>query len=169
MTLRNAPIAALAALSFMVSGAPLQAQEDAPVIQDGSTVSIEYTLTLEDGTTADTNVGGQPLVFVQGQQEILPALEVKLFGMKADETRDVVLTAEEGYGPVHEEGFQTVPLEIIPEEARNVGARLVGQGPQGEPLHAVVTEINEDSAVVNLNHPLAGESLHFKIKVLSIQ
>ena len=167
--MRNAPIAALAAFSFMVSGAPLQAQEDALVVQDGSTVSIEYTLKLEDGTTADTNVDGQPLVYVQGQQEILPALEVKLLGMKADETRDVVLTAEEGYGPVHEDGFQTVPLEIIPEEARNVGARLVGQGPQGEPMHAVVTEINEETAVVNLNHPLAGESLHFKIKVLSIQ
>lgn len=167
--MRNAPLAALAALSFVVFGAPLQAQEDAPVIQDGSTVSIEYTLKLDDGSTADTNAGREPLVYVQGEQQILPALEEKLLGMKADETREVTLTPEEGYGPVHEEALQTVPLDIIPAEARTVGARLVGQGPEGQPLHAVVKEINEDSAVVDLNHPLAGQKLHFSIKVLSIQ
>jgi FKBP-type peptidyl-prolyl cis-trans isomerase SlyD len=169
MALRNAPFAALAALSFVLIGAPLQAQEDAPVIQDGSTVSIEYTLKLDDGSTADSNAGGEPLVYVQGEQQILPALEDKLLGMKAEETREVTLTPAEGYGPVHEEALQTVPLDIIPEEARNVGARLVGQGPQGQPLHAVVKEINEENAVVDLNHPLAGQNLHFTIKVVSIK
>jgi FKBP-type peptidyl-prolyl cis-trans isomerase SlyD len=54
------------------------------VIQDGSTVGIEYTLKLEDGSTADTNVGGEPLVYVQGEQQILPALEAQLLGMKAE-------------------------------------------------------------------------------------
>lgn len=167
--MRNAPVAALAVLSIVIFGAPLQAQEDAPVIQDGSTVSIEYTLKLDDGSTADTNAGSEPLIYVQGEQQILPALEAKLLGMKAEETREITLTPEEGYGPVHEEALQTVPLDIIPEEARNVGARLVGQGPQGQPLHAVVKEINEDTAVVDLNHPLAGENLHFSIKVVSIK
>lgn len=165
--MRNLLATALAVFSF-VFVAPVQAQEEVPVIMDGSKVSIEYTLKLADGSTADTNVGGEPLVYVHGEQQILPALEAQLAGMKADETREVELTAEEGYGPVHEEGFQTVPLDIIPEEARHEGAKLVGQGPQGEPIHARVKEINEDSAVVDLNHPLAGEALHFHIKVLSI-
>ncbi len=166
--MRNAPIAALAALTFTFM-APLQAQEDASVVQDGSTVSIEYVLMLADGSTADTNVGGEPLVYVQGEQMLLPALEAKLAGMKEDETREVMLTPDEGYGSVQHEGFQTVPLDIIPEDARHVGARLVGQGPGGEPIHAKVTEINEESAVVDLNHPLAGETLRFKIKVISIE
>jgi len=69
---------------------------------------------------------------------------------------------------VHEEGIQTVPLDIIPEDARQPGAKLVGQGPQGEPIHAQVKEIKEDTAVVDLNHPLAGEDLHFEVKVLEI-
>lgn len=162
-------MAAFAAFNLLLTGAPLQAQEDATVVSDGNTVSIEYTLKLADGSTADSNVGGEPLVYVQGEQQILPALETKLLGMKADETREVILTPEEGYGPVQEEGFQTVPLEIIPEDARREGARLMGQGPQGEPIHAKVTEINEDSAVVDLNHPLAGETLHFDIKVVRIE
>lgn len=165
----KAPSAALAALSMVLIGAPLQAQEDVRVVQDGSTVSIEYTLKLEDGSTADSNVGGDPLVYVHGEQQILPALETKLVGMKADESREVTLTPEEGYGPVQQEAFQTVPLEIIPDDARHAGARLVGQGPHGEPIHAKVTEINEDTAVVDLNHPLAGETLHFDIKVVDIE
>lgn len=165
----KAPVIAFAAFSLFLAGAPLQAQEDAPVVSDGSTVSIEYTLKLTDGSTADSNVGGEPLVYVQGEQQILPALEAKLLGMKADETREVTLTPEEGYGPVQAEGFQTVPLEIIPEDARHEGARLMGQGPQGEPIHAKVTEIKEDSAVVDLNHPLAGETLHFDVKVIRIE
>jgi len=169
LPLRKAPVAAFAALTLCSVGAPLQAQEDALVVKDGSTVSIEYTLKLTDGSTADSNVGEEPLVYVQGQQEILPALEAKLLGMKADETRVVTLTPEEGYGPVQSEGFQTVPLEIIPEEARHEGARLVGQGPHGEPIHAKVTEVGDDSAVVDLNHPLAGETLHFDIRIVSIQ
>lgn len=166
--MRNALLAAAAALVFTV-GAPLQAQEEAPVVKDGSTVSIEYTLKLDDGSTADSNVGGEPLVYIQGAQQILPALEEKLAGMKADETREVTLSAEEGYGPVHPEGFQTVPLEMIPEDARFEGARLMGQGPNGEPIHALVKEVREDSIVVDLNHPLAGQKLHFDVKVLRVE
>jgi FKBP-type peptidyl-prolyl cis-trans isomerase SlyD len=166
--LRNAFLAALAAATFVLFGAPAAAQEKAPVIEDGKTVGIEYTLKLEDGSTADTNVGGEPLVYVQGEQQILPALEAKLVGMKVDETRSVSLTPEEGYGPVQEEGVQTVPLEIIPEEARHEGARLVGQGPHGEPIYAMVKEVNEETAVVDLNHPLAGQTLHFDVKIVSI-
>ena len=146
-----------------------QEQANAPVIQHGSTVSIEYILKLDDGSTADSNTGTEPLVYVQGEQQILPALEARLLGMRTDETREVSLTPEEGYGPVHAEGFQTVPLEIIPQEARKVGARLVGKDSEGKPLHAVVAEITKDNAVVDLNHPLAGENLHFTIKILSIK
>lgn len=166
------PAAAAAAsflASFFFTGASLQAQEEVPVIKDGSTVSIEYTLKMDDGSTADSNVGGEPLTYVQGEQQILPALESQLAGMKVDETRQVTLSAEDGYGPVREEGFQEVPLEMIPEDARNAGARLVGQNQQGQPIHAQVKEVKEETVVLDLNHPLAGEQLHFDIKVVDIK
>jgi FKBP-type peptidyl-prolyl cis-trans isomerase 2 len=162
------PIAAAAAFCFFI-GASLQAQEEVPVIKDGSTVSIEYTLKLDDGSTADSNVGGDPLTYVQGEQQILPALEAQLVGMKVDETKQVSLTADEGYGPVREEGFQEVPLAMIPEDARNVGARLVGQGQQGQPIQAQVKEVKDETVVLDLNHPLAGENLHFDIKIVDIK
>lgn len=161
-------MAALAAL-FIGTGAPAQAQEEAPVVKDGSTVSIEYTLKLDDGSTADSNVGGEPLVYVQGQQQLLPALEAKLAGLKEAESVDVTLSADEGYGPVHPEGIQVVPLELIPEQGRHEGALLMGEGPNGEPIQARVKELQEDTAVIDLNHPLAGERLHFVVKVLRIE
>jgi FKBP-type peptidyl-prolyl cis-trans isomerase SlyD len=167
--LRNLPAVAVAALSFLFIGASLEAQEEVPVIKDGSTVSIEYTLKLDDGSTADTNVGGEPLTYVHGEQQILPALEAQLAGMKPEETREVTLSAEEGYGPVREEGFQEVPLEMIPEDARQAGSRLVGQNQQGQPIHAQVKEVRDETAVLDLNHPLAGQNLHFDVKVLEIK
>lgn len=146
-----------------------QAQEAEPVIQDGSTVAIEYTLKLDDGSVADTNVGGEPLVYTQGESQILPALESALEGLKAEQTKQVTLSAEEGYGPVREEAFQDMPVDALPEQGRHVGAQLVGRGPTGQPVFARVVEINEGQAKVDLNHPLAGKELHFDVKVISVE
>lgn len=139
------------------------------MIENGNTVSIEYTLKLDDGSTADSNVGSEPLVFVQGEHEILPALEQALEGAEPAETREVRLSAEEGYGPVREEAFQTVPLEVIPEDARKPGTRLVGQDSAGHTVHARVAEVRPESVLVDLNHPLAGHDLHFTVRVVSVE
>ena len=134
-----------------------------------STVSIEYTLKLDDGSVADSNVGGDPLVYTQGQSQILPALESALTGLKAEDSKMVTLSAEDGYGPVREEAFQEMPVDMLPESGRHVGAQLVGRGPSGEPVFARVVEINEGNAKVDLNHPLAGQQLHFDVKVISVE
>jgi FKBP-type peptidyl-prolyl cis-trans isomerase 2 len=139
------------------------------VIEDGSKVSIEYTLTLDDGSTADTNVGGEPLVYNQGQQEILPALEEALVGLAAGDTKKVVLTAEEGYGLVDSDGFQDVEPDIVPEDARTVGTMLVASDPEGNQQPIRVHEVDEDKIVLDFNHPLAGEALTFDIKILEIE
>ena len=162
-------LAAASAFLFSQFSFPVHAQEASPVIQDGSTVSIEYTLKLDDGSVADTNVGGEPLVYTQGQSQILPALETALAGLKAEDTKEVSLTAEEGYGPVHQEAIQEMPLDMLPENGRQVGAQLVGQGPSGQPIFARVVEINEGNAKVDMNHPLAGKALHFDVKVISVE
>lgn len=170
MTCHRLTVAALAAGLVLVC-APGFAQEEEPVIEDGKTISIEYTLKLEDGSVADSNVGGEPLVYVQGESQILPALEAELAGMKAEEIREVTLEPDQGYGPVRQDAIQPVPLDKIPEGARHVGAQLMGQDPNGNPIYAKVTEVNEDEsqATLDFNHPLAGETLHFEVKVVSIQ
>lgn len=139
------------------------------MIEDGSKVSIEYTLTLDDGSTADTNVGGEPLVYNQGQQEILPALEEALVGLAAGDTKKVMLTAEEGYGLVDPDGFQDVEPDIVPEDARTVGTMLVASDPEGNQQPIRVHEVADDKIVLDFNHPLAGEALTFDIKILGIE
>ena len=148
----------------------IRAQDDQTVaIEDGSSVGIEYTLTLEDGTAVDSNVGGNPLTFTQGTGEILPALEEALLGAKIGDTKKVQLTAENGYGAVNPAAFQEVPLDKLPEDARVAGTMLMAGGPDGQEHPVRVHEVNEETAVLDFNHPLAGKTLNFDIKILSIE
>ncbi len=151
-----------------VSSPALADQEEVIMIEAGRTVSLEYTLKLDDGNVVDTNVGGQPLVFEQGKGEILPALESSLMGLKAEDRKNVTLSPEEGYGTVNPEAFRPVPIDVVPDEAREVGAQLVLQSQDGRQFPALVHEVGAQDIVLNLNHPLAGETLHFDVRVLEV-
>ena len=142
--------------------------DDASAVAEGREVAIEYTLTLDDGTLADSNVGEAPYVYVQGQQQILAALEAALVGLVPGDSREVRISAEDGYGPVDPEMFQEVPLEAIPEDGRQVGEVLVGADPNGQPFQVRVAEVRDDAVVVDFNHPLAGQTLNFAVKVLAV-
>jgi FKBP-type peptidyl-prolyl cis-trans isomerase 2 len=145
-----------------------QQEEKSAVVTDGNRVSIEYTLKLADGTVADSNVGGEALTYTQGESQILPALETQMLGMKVGDSKQVSLTAAEGYGEVNEELYQTVPSSAVPEDARTVGAELVAQTPTGEQRPVRVHEVNGEEIIMDLNHPLAGKTLEFDVKVLAI-
>lgn len=148
---------------------PAQEEEGPTVIEPGRRVSIEYTLTLDDGVTADSNVGDEPLVYEHGKGQILPALEQSLEGLQAKDTKQVTLPPEEGYGEVDPEAFQTVPAEMIPEGAREAGAQLVAESQDGSRQVIRVHEVKESEIVLDMNHPLAGKTLHFDIVVLGVE
>lgn len=139
------------------------------MIENGQSVSIEYTLKLDDGTTVDTNVGEDPLTYTQGSSEILPALEAALLGNAVGDTNEVKLTAEEGYGPINTGAYQEVELEMVPEDARTVGMMLVATDPEGQQQPIKVHEVREATIILDFNHPLAGEALNFEIKILGIE
>jgi FKBP-type peptidyl-prolyl cis-trans isomerase 2 len=145
------------------------AKEEATVIAAGRTVSMEYTLTLDDGTTLDTNVGGEPLVFEHGSQQIIPGLEKQLEGLSAGESRTVVVVPEEAYGPVDPEAFQEVELEQIPGDARAVGTILVADDGSGNQRQVRVAEVRHESVLIDFNHPLAGKTLNFAVKILEVR
>lgn len=139
------------------------------MITHGNRVSIEYTLKLDDGSVADTNVDGDPLVYEHGTGQILPALERQLESMEVDGTRSVTLSAEEAYGKVDKELFQNVEPDVIPEEARKTGTTLVSEDKDGRRKVLRVHEVHPDRIVLDFNHQLAGERLHFDVKVLAIE
>ena len=138
-------------------------------VAEGSTVSLEYTLSLQDKEVIDTNKGGQPLTFVYGAKQIIPGLEKEMAGMKIGESKNVTIQPEEGYGPVIEQAIIEVDRDKLPAEAWQVGANVQGQGPGGQIVRGQVTALQEDKATVDFNHPLAGRTLYFEVKVLDIQ
>ncbi len=138
-------------------------------ISEGKTISMEYTLTLEDKKVLDTNVGGAPLNFTQGSHQIIPGLETALEGMKVGESKQVTVTPEQGYGAINPQAVQEVPIDQIPEEARKVGAQLQGKDGQGRMVTPRVAEVKEQVVVLDFNHPLAGKTLLFDVKILDIQ
>lgn len=138
-------------------------------VASGKKVSIEYTLMLDDGTKADSNVGGEPLVYEQGASQILPALETALAGLAVNDTKKITLTPKDGYGDVDPKAVKEVPLEEIPEAARKVDAVLIGVDADGNQRPVRVQKVGEKTAMLDLNHPLAGRTLTFDVKVLKIE
>ena len=138
-------------------------------IAEGKTVSIEYTLTLEDKEVIDTNVGGDPLTYVHGSNQIIPGLEKAMEGMQVGETRNVTVEPEEGYGQTVQEAVVEVQKEQLPPEVFKIGAQVQGQAQEGQVVRGQVTGIDGDTATIDFNHPLAGKTLFFDIKVLDIK
>ena len=139
------------------------------MIEDGNSVSIEYTLKLDDGSTVDSNVDGDPLTYTQGSNQILPALEEALLGLEVGDSKQVDLTAEQGYGPIDPRGYQEVEADRVPEDARTVGTMLMASTPDGQQQPIRVHEVRDDMIVLDFNHPLAGEALHFDVKILDVE
>jgi FKBP-type peptidyl-prolyl cis-trans isomerase SlyD len=151
------------------SAASAQAPSSANVIKDGSMVSLEYTLTGDDGKVIDSNKGKEPLRYVDGREQIIPGLEKALEGLPAGAEKKVTVKPEDGYGQVDPKNFQEVPKEAVPADSLQVGTTLVAQNAQGQQFPVRVHEIKEKTVVMDMNHPLAGKTLYFEVKVLDVK
>lgn len=157
-------------LAFLNVARGESAQKENPLtVSAGNEVTIEYTLTLEDKTTVDSNAGGEPYTFIQGEHHIVPGLEKALEGLKVGDQKEVKVKPEDGFGLLDPGAVQEVDKARVPPEALVVGTPLEGRDPEGIPVHAKVLEIKESTVVLDLNHPLAGKTLIFAVKILGIQ
>lgn len=139
------------------------------IIEKGKKVSFEYTLTLEDNEVIDSNVGAEPMTFVHGSSQIIPGLEDQMTGMKTGDSKKVTVKPEDGYGPVINEAIIQLKTEQVPETSRKVGAMLQTQSPEGQIIRGRITAIDDQTATIDLNHPLAGKTLYFDVKVIEIK
>lgn len=156
----------LALMLAVLGPASGNAQE---TVADGKRISIEYTVTLEDKTVFDSNVGKEPLVYIHGSKERVPFFSKHLTGLKVEETKQFAMPPEDVYGPDDPERIIEVPKDSIPEDRRKVGEKLEGRSPEGRPLYAEVLEVKADKVVIDTNHPLAGEELFFDVKILKVE
>jgi len=133
-------------------------------------VSLEYRLHLGDGKTVDESAPGAPLSYLHGRGQIVPGLEGALEGLAAGDSKQVVVAPAQGYGEHDTRGLQVVPRSMLPPGAElQVGMTLQAQTEGGDIIPITIRELRGDSVVVDLNHPLAGKTLHFDIKVSEVR
>ena len=121
------------------------------------------------GAVLDTNKGKAPLTYTHGEEQIMPALEKSLVGMHAGEEKHVVLKPDEAFGPVDPNALTEVPKDMLPADSRNVGTRLMARNSDGQMRPVTVKEVKDDTIILDLNHPLAGKTIVFDVKVLNVE
>ena len=137
--------------------------------KSNQTVPVDYNGTFDDGTVFDTSEGKEPLTFQIGTGSVIKGFENALIGMKVGETKDTSIMPTEGYGESDERLIQQVPKAMFPpdlELKQGLGLKL--QAPTGQIITAMVAAIDDEKVTVDFNHPLAGRTLHFQIKLVSI-
>ena len=137
-------------------------------VSNGKQVTLEYTMKLDDQSVVDSNVGGEPLKVTQGKHELVPGLEKALEGMAAGEKKKVTVAPPEAYGTVDPKAFQEVDKNMVPTNARKVGMQLEGKTTDGRTVYPRISEVKNETIVLDFNHPLAGKTLHFDVKVLEV-
>jgi FKBP-type peptidyl-prolyl cis-trans isomerase SlyD len=142
--------------------------KEGQTIQEGSLVSIEYTLKDEMGKVIESSKDKEPLTYVHGAGQIVPGLEKALTGLRPGDEKTVTVKPEEGYGAVNPDLTQELPKEKLPPDALKVDTMLMMKTPQG-PIPIRVKEIKEKTVVVDLNSPLAGKTLTFDVKIKDIR
>ena len=150
-------------------GLAKQTREEGNLVAEGSMVKVNYTLTV-DGNVVDRSEEGEPLEFKVGGSQVIPGFEEALVGMKVGEKKSFELSPDKGYGHQDPRAIQTVTKDKLPSDITpEVGMILHAQMPNGQPMTMRIIEVNEDTIVVNLNHPLAGKTLNFDVEVVEIQ
>jgi FKBP-type peptidyl-prolyl cis-trans isomerase SlyD len=138
-------------------------------ITKNSVVAIDYTLTGDDNEVIDTSKGRSPLEYMHGQGNIIPGLENALEGKGEGETLKVNIAPADGYGEYNPKLVQPVPRANFGAiDKIEVGMQFKARTPQGVHVVRVVT-VDPENVTVDANHPLAGKTLHFDVKVVSVR
>lgn len=136
-------------------------------LKEGSIVKVHYRGTLEDGTEFDSSEGCDPLEFTIGSGQVISGFEAAVVDLDPGDTATVTITPEEGYGEAIEDAKQEVPVESFWERPE-VGMVAQLLAPDGTELAATVVEVNDETAVLDFNHPLAGKTLTFDITLVEV-
>lgn len=138
-------------------------------VQNDVVVSMEYTLRVND-EEIDSSKGQPPLEFLAGHGNIISGLEREMMGMKVGESRDVVIPPSEGYGEFDDQAYMDVPRSAFPPDMQvEEGLELSVRDDTGQARYARVDNIDGDVVTLNFNHPLAGDELHFNVKVVGLR
>ncbi|MBU2639344.1 MAG: FKBP-type peptidyl-prolyl cis-trans isomerase [Nanoarchaeota archaeon] len=139
------------------------------VVKEGSVIKVDYTGSFENGVEFDSSVGKEPLTVTIGAGQVIKGFEDALIGMRLNEEKEVTVNPEEGYGALNPELIEEIPRKNIVLDNIEVGTTLIATDSNGNQIPATVIEVNDEIVKVDLNHPLAGKIIKFKIKIIEIK
>ena len=138
------------------------------VITENSRVTLHFELSLEDGSIVDSNFSQTPASFVFGDGSLLPAFEEALLGMSVDQESSLVMPPEKAFGVHNESNIQRMPRSQFAMDLEEGMVVSFADMSKNE-LPGVIAEIGDKEVVVDFNHPLAGRSLTFKVRIVAIE
>ncbi|MCK5820830.1 MAG: peptidylprolyl isomerase [Bacteroidales bacterium] len=138
-------------------------------IEKNKVVSMHYTLKDDKGEIMDTSEGKSPLSFIQGNGQLIPGLESQLEGKEKEVKMQVTIAPADAYGEFREDMVFKVGKEGFKgEEELQVGMQVEVELEQGKSI-AVVSSIEGEKVTLDLNHPLAGQTLHFDVEIMDVR
>ncbi len=136
-------------------------------VKNGDFVQLHYTGSLEDGTVFDTSTDREPLEFQVGAGGIIAGFNDAVIDMEVDSEKVVTLTPDQAYGELRDDLKREFPKSMLGDHQIEVGQELRFASPHG-PVTGKVLAIETDKFMVDFNHPLAGKTLLFKIRLMGI-
>ena len=140
------------------------------MIEQNKIVSIEYEVfNQEDNTLLDSNKGGAPLDFLVGSGQVISGLENALMGANVGDNIKANIAPEDAYGTYQSDFVQEVPRDQFEGIELKAGMTLFGQGEDGQTVQVSVKDFNDKFVIIDYNHPLAGKTLNFDVKILDVR
>jgi FKBP-type peptidyl-prolyl cis-trans isomerase SlpA len=138
-------------------------------IMRGSRVTMHFSLALFDGKEAISTFDEEPATITIGEGAMVPTLEMAIYGLKAGEEHTFELTPEQAYGPRDEQLVRMIPLGEFPEEIEPERGQIISfTAEDGEEIPGTVVQVEKNQVKVDFNHPLAGNFVIFRVKILSV-
>ncbi|MFO0697028.1 MAG: peptidylprolyl isomerase [Polyangiales bacterium] len=141
----------------------------AGIVADGKVVSLQYTLTDEEGEVIDQSDPGDPLLYLHGAGNIVPGLERQLEGKSVGTSLKAVVPPAEGYGEATGR-VEKAPRSAFPRGVElEIGMDFVAEGPDGSLIPLFICDIEGEDVFVTSDHPLAGVELHFDVTITEVR
>jgi FKBP-type peptidyl-prolyl cis-trans isomerase SlyD len=141
-------------------------------IESNAFVLLDYTLRDDKGDVLDESIGegGEPISYVHGYGMLVPGLEAGLSGLGAGDEKKIVVKPEDGYGERDEELVLEVDKQDFPDPKKIApGDEFVAESPDGDEVVMRVVELTDEGVIVDANHPLAGQTLHYQVRVREVR
>ncbi|MBI2663461.1 peptidylprolyl isomerase [Candidatus Woesearchaeota archaeon] len=141
-------------------------------VNKGDKIKVEYTGTFDDGEIFDTSSHGDhshPLEFEAGSGQVIKGFDEAVIGMEKGEEKEIRLEPSEGYGDYNDELVKDLPRDQFSKDFELKVGMMIGVNiPNGPQVPAKVVKLTKNEVTLDMNHPLAGKALNFKIKIIDI-